>query len=179
MGIETYRGHTPKLGDGVFVHPSATIIGDVEIDESASIWPGVVIRGDVNRIRIGACSNIQDSSVLHVTHQSKHNPAGAPLLIGRDVTVGHAVILHGCQIHEECLIGMGSLVMDNAVIEPQVLVGAGSLVPEGRVLASGWLYLGRPARQVRRLSEEELTFFAYQAANYVRLAAEYRQAHSQ
>lgn len=178
MGIETYRDHTPKLGDAVFIHPSATIIGDVEIGDAASIWPGVVIRGDVNRIRIGARSNIQDNSVLHVTHQSKHDPTGAPLIIGRDVTVGHAVILHGCHIHEECLIGMGSLVMDNAVIEPQVLLGAGSLVPEGRVLTSGWLYLGRPARQVRPLSEEELTLFAYQAANYVRLAEEYRQTHN-
>jgi carbonic anhydrase/acetyltransferase-like protein (isoleucine patch superfamily) len=179
MAIETYRGHLPKLGEGVFVHPGATLIGDVEIGEAASIWPGVVIRGDVNRIRIGARSNIQDNSVLHVTHQSKHNPTGAPLLIGNDVTVGHAVILHGCRVHDECLIGMGSLVMDQAVIEPQVLLGAGSLVPEGRVLASGWLYLGRPARQVRPLNDEELAFFAYQAANYVRLAAEYRQSHGQ
>jgi carbonic anhydrase/acetyltransferase-like protein (isoleucine patch superfamily) len=159
----------------VFVHASATIIGDVEIDDEASIWPGVVIRGDVNSIRIGARSNVQDGSILHVTHKSARNPAGAALNIGRDVTIGHAVILHGCRIHDECLIGMGSLVMDNAILEPRVLLGAGSLVPEGRVLESGWLYLGRPARQVRRLSEEELAYFAYQAANYARLAAEYRQ----
>jgi carbonic anhydrase/acetyltransferase-like protein (isoleucine patch superfamily) len=179
MGIESYQGRTPKLGNAVFVHASATIIGDVEIDDQVSIWPGVVIRADVNRIRIGARSNVQDGTILHVTHQSKHNPAGAPLIIGRDVTIGHAVILHGCQIHDECLIGMGSLVMDHAVIEPRVLLGAGSLVPEGRVLSSGWLYLGRPVRQVRRLSEEELEFFAYQATNYARLAEEYRQSQSQ
>jgi carbonic anhydrase/acetyltransferase-like protein (isoleucine patch superfamily) len=175
MSIEIYRGMTPKLGRDVFVHSSATIIGDVEIDDEASIWPGVVIRGDVNSIRIGARSNVQDGSILHVTHKSARNPAGAALIIGRDVTIGHAVILHGCRIHDECLIGMGSLVMDNAILEPRVLLGAGSLVPEDRVLESGWLYLGRPARQVRRLSEEELDYFAYQAANYARLAAEYRQ----
>jgi carbonic anhydrase/acetyltransferase-like protein (isoleucine patch superfamily) len=174
MGIETYRGISPKLGEGVYVHPSATLIGDIEIDDYVSIWPGVVIRGDVNRIRIGARSNVQDGSVLHVTHRGLRNPEGAPLIIGRDVTVGHAVILHGCQIHDECLVGMGSLVMDNAILEPRVLLGAGSLVPEGRVLAGGWLYLGRPARQVRRLSEEEMAYFAYQAVNYVRLSQEYR-----
>lgn len=173
MSIETYRGMTPKLGDAVFVHPSATLIGDVELAEAVSIWPGVVIRGDVNRIRIGACSNVQDGSILHVTHKSSRNPAGAPLTIGREVTIGHAVILHGCRIDDECLVGMGSLVMDNAILEPRVLLGAGSLVPEGRVLESGWLYLGRPARQVRRLSDDELAYFAYQAANYARLAREY------
>ncbi len=175
MSIETYRGMAPKLGRDVFVHVSATVIGDVEIDDEASIWPGVVVRGDVNSIRIGTRSNVQDGSILHVTHKSARNPAGAALHIGRDVTIGHAVILHGCRIEDECLIGMGSLVMDNAILEPRVLLGAGSLVPEGRVLESGWLYLGRPARQVRRLSEEELDYFAYQAANYARLAAEYRQ----
>jgi carbonic anhydrase/acetyltransferase-like protein (isoleucine patch superfamily) len=175
MSIETYRGMAPKLGRDVFVHVSATVIGDVEIDDEASIWPGVVIRGDVNSIRIGSRSNVQDGSILHVTHKSARNPAGAALSIGRDVTIGHAVILHGCRIEDECLIGMGSLVMDNAILEPRVLLGAGSLVPEGRVLESGWLYLGRPARQVRRLCQEELDYFAYQAANYARLAAEYRQ----
>jgi len=173
MSIETYRGMTPKLGRAVFVHASATLIGDVELDDEVSIWPNVVIRGDVNAIRIGARSNVQDGSILHVTHKSARNPAGAALTIGRDVTVGHAVILHGCQINDECLIGMGSLVMDNAILEPQVLLGAGSLVPEGRVLQSGWLYLGRPARQVRPLNEDELSYFAYQAANYARLAREY------
>jgi carbonic anhydrase/acetyltransferase-like protein (isoleucine patch superfamily) len=172
--METFQGMTPRLGDKVFVHASATIIGDVVLDDEVSIWPGVVIRGDVNSIRIGARSNVQDGSILHVTHKSRHNPAGASLCIGRDVTIGHAVILHGCRIEDECLIGMGSLVMDNAVLQPRVLLGAGSLVPEGRVLETGWLYFGRPAVQVRRLNEEELDYFAYQAANYARLAAEYR-----
>jgi len=167
---------TPKLGRAVFVHASACLIGDIELGDEVSIWPGVVIRGDVNSIHIGARTNVQDGSILHVTHKSQRNPAGAALNIGRDVTIGHAVILHGCRIEDECLIGMGSLVMDNAILQPRVLLGAGSLVPEGRVLESGWLYLGRPARQVRRLNEEELAYFSYQAANYARLASEYAAA---
>ncbi len=174
MPIESYQTLHPKLGEGVFLHASATVIGDVELGDEVSVWPGVVIRGDVNAIRIGARSNIQDNAVLHVSHRRATDPEGSPLSIGRDVTVGHAVILHGCAIGDECLIGMGSLVMDKAVVQPRVLVAAGSLVPEGQVLESGWLYLGRPARAVRRLTPEELDYFAYQAGNYARLAREYR-----
>jgi len=174
MAIESYRDQTPRLGRDVYIHPSATVIGDVELGDEASVWPNVVIRGDVNRIRIGARSNIQDGSILHVSHRRASDPEGAPVFIGRDVSVGHAVILHGCAVGDECLVGMGCLVMDKAVLEPRVLLGAGSLVPEGRVLKSGWLYLGRPARAVRELAAEELDYFAYLAANYVRLAAEYR-----
>ena len=174
MAIETFREFTPRLGDGVFVHPSAIIIGDVELGDQVSIWPNVVIRGDVNRIRIAARSNIQDGAILHVTHRRASDPDGAALTLGQDVSVGHGVILHGCRIHDECLIGMGSLVMDKAVLEPRVLLGAGSLVPEGRVLKSGWLYLGRPAKAVRPLSGDELAYFAYLAGNYVRLARDYR-----
>jgi len=173
MAIETYRGLCPRLGLNVYVHPSATVIGDVELGDGVSVWPGAVIRGDVNAIRIGAGSNIQDNSVLHVSHRSTANPEGAPLVIGCRVTVGHGVILHGCTIGDECLIGMGSLVMDGAVLPGRVLLGAGSLVPEGGLLESGWLHLGRPARAARQLSQGELDYFAYTAANYVKLAAEY------
>lgn len=173
MTIEPFRDLIPRLDAGVFVHPAATVIGDVHLGEDVSVWPGAVIRGDVNFIRVGALSNIQDAAILHVTHRRAADPEGAPLLIGERVSVGHAAILHGCTIHDECLIGMGSLVMDKAVIEPRVLLGAGSLVPEGRVLQSGWLYLGRPAKQVRPLNEEELAHFAYMAEAYVRLAAEH------
>ncbi len=173
MPIEPYRSHQPKLGEGVYLHASAILIGDVELGDEVSVWPGAVIRGDVNSIRVGARSNIQDNAVLHVSHRRAADPDGSPLLIGRDVTVGHAVILHGCVIGDECLIGMGSLVMDKAVLQPRVLLAAGSLVPEGRVLESGWLYLGRPARAQRRLTPEELDHFAYQAGNYARLAREY------
>ncbi len=174
MAVEPYREQIPRLGRDVFIHAAATVIGDVELGDEVSVWPGAVIRGDVNRIRIGARSNVQDGSILHVSRPSARNPDGAALRIGRDVTVGHMVILHGCEIGDECLVGMGSLVMDKAVLEPQVLLAAGSLVPEGRVLQSGWLYLGRPAKPLRPLSAEELAYFARQAENYARLAAEYR-----
>jgi carbonic anhydrase/acetyltransferase-like protein (isoleucine patch superfamily) len=173
MPTEPYLNMQPRLGEDVYIHASATVIGDVELGDAVSVWPGVVIRGDVNCIRIGARSNIQDNSVLHVSHRRAADPEGSPLLIGSDVTVGHAVILHGCTIGDQCLIGMGSLVMDKALLQPRVLLGAGSLVPEGRVLESDWLYLGRPARAVRRLTPEELGYFSYQAGNYARLAREY------
>lgn len=173
MAIENYRDFTPQVGRDVFIHPTATVIGDVAIGDQGSIWPNVVVRGDVNSIRIGPRSNIQDGSILHVSHRRASDPGGAPLSIGRDVSVGHGVILHGCTIHDECLIGMGALVMDKAVLEPRVLLGAGSLVSEGQVLQSGWLYLGRPARQVRPLTPEELDYFAYLAEGYVKLAGDY------
>lgn len=174
--IAAYLGVTPRLAETVFVHASAQIIGDVAIGERSSIWCGAVIRGDVNSIRIGAESNIQDLSVLHVSHKTPANPAGAPLLIGDRVTVGHRVILHGCEIGDECLIGMGAIVMDRAVLEPRVLLGAGSLVPEGKRLRSGHLYLGSPVRELRALTEEELAYFCYSADHYVRLQQSYDAA---
>lgn len=174
MAIERYKDIQPKLGQAVFVHAAATVIGDVELGDNVSVWPGAVIRGDVNSIRIGAGSNIQDCAVLHVSHKSAADPVGAPLIIGRNVTVGHTVILHGCTIGDNCLIGMGSLVMDKAVLQDHVLLGAGSLVPEGKVLESGWLYLGRPAKALRRLTDEEMAYFEYSARHYIQLAAEYR-----
>jgi len=174
MPIETFSGLAPRLGARVFIHPSALVIGEVDLAEDVSIWPGAVLRGDVNFIRVGAGSNIQDNSVLHVSHRHPGDPEGAPLILGREVTVGHGVILHGCTIGDRCLIGMGSLVLDKTVIEDRVLLGAGSLVPEGKVLESGWLYLGRPAKAVRRLSEDELAHFADSARNYIELAAAYR-----
>lgn len=174
MAIETFRDFTPRLGREVFIHPTATVIGDVVLEDRVSLWPNVVVRGDVNSVRIGPGSNIQDGSILHVSHRRASDPEGSPLQIGRDVSVGHGVILHGCTVHDECLVGMGALVMDKAVLESRVLLAAGSLVPEGSVLHSGWLYLGRPAKAVRRLSQEELDYFAYLARGYEKLAADYR-----
>jgi len=174
MAIENYRDFSPRIGREVFIHATATVIGDVELADQVSLWPNVVVRGDVNSIRIGPRCNIQDGSILHVTHRRASDPDGASLVLGREVSIGHGVILHGCTIHDECLVGMGSLVMDKAVLEPRVLLGAGSLVPEGRVLQSGWLYLGRPAQPIRPLSPEELEYFSYLAGNYVKLAADYR-----
>ena len=171
--IASYQGIAPQLGAGVYIHPGAHVIGDVVLGDDVSVWPGAVIRGDVNHIRIGAGSNIQDASVLHVSHKSSWDPNGSPLIIGSNVTVGHKVILHGCTIADECLIGMGAIVMDKVVIESQVLLGAGSLVPEGRVLESGHLYLGSPARKVRPLNVRELAHFLYSAQHYIRLKNNY------
>lgn len=169
-----YQDAIPRLAADVFVHASAQLIGDVEIGERSSVWCGAVIRGDVNRIRIGAETNIQDLSVLHVSHKNAARPEGAPLLIGSRVTVGHRAILHGCEIGDECLIGMGAIVMDHAVLEPRVLLGAGSLVPEGKRLKSGFLYLGSPVREIRPLTPAELAHFSYSAGHYVRLQQSYR-----
>lgn len=174
MAIEAFQGVMPRLGRDVYVHPGATVIGDVELGDGVSVWPGVVIRGDVNFIRIGAGSNIQDNSVLHVSHRNPQDPEGAPLIIGARVTVGHAVILHGCTVGDECLIGMGALIMDKAVIRPRALLGAGSLVPERRELESGWVHVGRPARTLRLLSDAEMADLGRSAERYMALAAAYR-----
>ena len=171
--IAPYRGVHPQLAAGAWVHPRATVIGEVSLGRDASVWPGAVIRGDVNSIAIGEASNIQDNSVLHVSHKTPANPSCVPLVIGARVTVGHSVILHACTIEDECLIGMGSIILDRAVIQKHVLLGAGSLVPEGRVLESGHLYLGRPAKLVRALTEEEIANFSYSAEHYVALARSY------
>jgi carbonic anhydrase/acetyltransferase-like protein (isoleucine patch superfamily) len=143
------------------------------LGENSSVWCGAVLRGDVNRIVVGNCTNIQDLSVLHVSHPTADKPLGSPLTIGDWVTVGHGVILHGCTIGDECLIGMGSMVMDDAVIEPQVMLGAGSLVSPGKVLQSGYLYLGRPAQRARALTADELAYLRYSAQHYVRVKDNY------
>ncbi len=174
MAIETYQNIEPTLGEGVFVHASAQVIGDVELGSNVSIWCGAVLRGDVHSIRIGEDTNIQDLSVCHVTHRSAANPDGFPLIVGKYVTVGHAAILHACTIGDECLVGMGSLILDGAILEPQVLLGAGSLVPPGKRLESGFLYLGRPAQKIRPLTPDELAHFRYSAENYRQLKDRYR-----
>ncbi len=174
MNIIPHHGVAPIIPASVYVHPSAQIIGEVRLGEQASIWCGAVLRGDVNSITIGAGSNVQDLAVLHVSHKTPTDPIGAPLVIGERVTIGHSVILHGCSIGDACLIGMGSIIMDKAVLQPRVLLGAGSLVPEGKTLVSGYLYLGRPAKQLRLLTDEELAYFDYSAQHYMELAASYR-----
>jgi carbonic anhydrase/acetyltransferase-like protein (isoleucine patch superfamily) len=167
--IQTFQNQTPQLAGSTYVHESATIIGEVSIGENSSVWPSTVIRGDVNFIRIGKNTNIQDLSMLHVNHKSSDDPEGSPLKIGDNVTIGHTVILHGCTIEDECLIGMGSIVMDKAVIQKQVLLAAGSLVPEGKVLESGHLYIGRPAKKIRALTQDEIAGLMDSANNYVQL----------
>ncbi len=169
MAIRSYQQFTPLLGERVFVDASAVVLGDVEIGDDSSIWPLVVIRGDMHSIRIGERSSVQDGSVLHITHAGPFNPGGYPLNIGDDVTIGHKVTLHGCEVGNRVLIGMGSIVMDGVVIEDEVVLGAGSLVPPGKRLESGYLYVGSPAKQARPLSDKERSYFSYSAANYVRL----------
>ncbi|MBD8603895.1 gamma carbonic anhydrase family protein [Pseudomonas sp. CFBP 8771] len=169
MAIRTFQQHTPRLGERAFVDRSAVVIGDVEIGADSSIWPLTVVRADMHRIRIGKRTSVQDASVLHITHAGPFNPDGFPLLIGDDVTIGHKVMLHGCTLGNRILVGMGSTVMDGAVVEDDVIIGAGSLVPPGKRLLSSFLYVGSPARQARPLTDKERAFFTYTAGNYVKL----------
>ncbi|QEL66390.1 hypothetical protein OTERR_29140 [Oryzomicrobium terrae] len=176
MPLAPYLDHTPQLGERVYLHPSAQVIGDVTIGADSSLWCNTVVRGDVNRIVIGTCSNVQDLAMAHVSHKTADKPEGSPLIIGDYVTIGHAAILHGCTIGNECLIGMGTIVMDDAVIADRVMVGAGSLVPPGKMLESGMLYTGRPVRAVRPLTEAEIAYLKYSAEHYVRVKNNYRDS---
>ena len=164
--VRRYQGIMPKLGNKVFVDPSAVVLGDVEIGDDSSVWPMVTIRGDMHKIRIGVRTSIQDGSVLHITHASDYNPGGYPLIIGDEVTVGHNVTLHGCTVGNRVLVGMGVVVLDGAVIEDNVVIAASSLVPSNKVLKSGYLYMGSPAKPVRELKESEMNYFKYSADNY-------------
>ena len=161
------------LAERVFVHDTAQVIGDVTIGADSSVWCNTVLRGDVNRIVIGTGTNVQDLAMGHVSHKTAKKPEGSPLIIGDHVTVGHSVILHGCRIGNECLIGMGSIVMDDVVIEDRVMLGAGSLVSPGKTLKSGHLYVGRPAIAVRALTAEEIAYLKYSAEHYIRVKDNY------
>ncbi len=174
MNLRPYTGIHPVIGQRAYIDPTAVVIGRVTLAEDVSLWPCVVARGDVNSISVGARSNIQDLTMLHVTHDGPYSPGGFPLVIGADVTVGHKCLLHACTIGDRCLIGMGSIVMDGAVVEDDVLLGAGSLVSPGKHLESGHLYRGSPAQRIRPLSAEEREMLRYSAAHYVRLKDRYR-----
>lgn len=167
--IRSHKGDHPQLGDRVWIDPTATVIGDVVLGDDCSVWPMTAIRGDMHRIRIGSRCSIQDGSVCHITHAGPYNPDGFPLTVGDDVTVGHKALLHGCTIGSRVLVGMGSILMDGAVVEDEVIIAAGTLVPPGKTLESGYLYRGSPARQARPLTDEEREFFTYTAGNYVKL----------
>ena len=171
--LRRYKDLFPVIGDRVMIDDSSVIVGDVRLADDVSIWPLVAARGDVNYIQIGARSNIQDGSVLHVTHKSAKNPEGNPLIVGEDVTVGHKVMLHGCTIGNHVLVGMGSILLDGVVVEDDVMIGAGSLVPQHKRLESGYLYLGSPVKQVRPLKEAELEGLRYSANNYVKWKDDY------
>ena len=171
--VISFKGVSPTLGKNVYVDGSARIVGDVVLEDDASIWPLVAARGDVNKIRIGARSNIQDGSVLHVTRKSEKNPDGFPLIIGDDVTVGHKCMLHGCQLGNRILVGMGAIVMDGVIVEDDVFIGAGTLVPPNKRLESGFLYVGNPMQKKRPLNDAEMAFLKQSAVNYVVLKDEY------
>ncbi len=177
--LRPYKDLSPKQGDRVMIDSSSVVIGDVRMGDDVSIWPLVAIRGDVNYVSIGARTNIQDGSVLHVTHKSSYNPEGNPLIVGEDVTVGHKVMLHGCTIGNRVLVGMGSILLDGAVIEDEVMIGAGSLVPQNKRLESGFLYLGSPVKQIRPLTEAEKEGLKYSANNYVKWKNDYLDQESQ
>lgn len=161
------------------IDPASVVVGNVQLDDDVSIWPLVAIRGDVNHVVIGKRSNIQDGSVLHVTHKSAANPTGYPLIVGEDVTVGHKAMLHGCTIGNRVLVGMGSILLDGVIVEDDVMIGAGSLVPPGKRLVSGYLYLGSPVKQIRPLTEAEISGLLYSSHNYVAWKDEYLTQESQ
>jgi len=173
MTIRSYKGVTPSFNSSVYVDESSVLVGDIQLGDNSSVWPLVAARGDVNYIRIGERSNIQDGSVLHLSRATKSNLDGYPLIIGDDVTVGHKVMLHGCVLGNRILVGMGAIVMDNVTVEDDVIIGGGSLVPPNKRLESGYLYVGSPVKQARPLTEQELAFLKISADNYVQLKDEY------
>ena len=168
--IRTYRGHTPEIGAGVYIDESAVIIGDVSIGDDSSVWPCVVIRGDVHWIRIGKRTNVQDGSVLHVMRDAH------PLMLGDNVTIGHGVVLHGCTIESRCLIGMGSIILNGAKIGTGSIIAAGTLVPEGTVVAPGSLFMGHPGKFRRALTADDQASIDAYAAHYLEYKETYRKA---
>ena len=166
--IHAYRGVVPKVHPSVFVAHSADVIGDVELAEESGVWFTSVVRGDVNFIRIGRGSNIQDGTVIHV------NRRGTPTIIEEYVTVGHGARLHGCHVKSHCLIGIGAVVLDGAVLEEECLVAAGAVVAPGTAAPGGSVLMGAPARVKRQVTEVDLELIHRSARNYVALAAEYK-----
>ncbi len=168
MRIIPYEGRAPRVAATAFLADGSVVTGDVEIGEHSSLWFGTVVRGDVNHVRIGARTNIKYHCVVHVTTRTH------PTVIGDDVTVGHRAVLHGCTVHDRCLVGIGAIVLDGAVVGPDAMVGAGALVPPGMVVPPGKLVLGAPAKVKRDLTADEIAFLRTSAANYAGYAARYR-----
>ena len=167
--IRSFRGKLPRVAASAYIDPSAQVIGDVSLGERSSIWPNAVVRGDVNAILIGDESNVQDNCVLH------GDDGIPPLTIGDRVTIGHSVVLHGCQIEDDCLIGIGAIVLNNARIGAGSVIAAGALVPEGMQIPAGSLAMGVPAKVRREVSAEERERFRVNAQHYVELCAQYKQ----
>lgn len=173
MSLRPFQKKWPQLTASTYVDDSAVVIGDVTLGEEVSVWPMAVIRGDVSSITVGAKTNVQDGAVLHVSHAGRYSEYGHPLTIGIGVTIGHRAVLHACTVGDYGLIGIGAIVMDDAVLEDYVMLGAGSLVPSGKRLQSGYLYLGSPAKPIRPLTDGEKAFLEYSAEHYVSLKKAY------
>ena len=172
--IRAYRDHLPRLGERVYVDPAATVIGDVELGDDVSLWPQVVVRGDVNFVRIGARSNLQDGTVVHVSHDGPHAKLGGfATVIGEDVTIGHKAVVHACRIGNGALVGMGAILLDGVEVGEHAFIGAGALVPPGKIVGARELWVGNPARRVRTLDDAAVEGLLYSAAHYVRLKDEY------
>ena len=174
MNIRPYLEHVPQIDESCYIDPASVVIGEVSLAQDVSVWPCAVLRGDVNSITVGARSNVQDLSMLHVSHKTAAKPEGSPLVIGEYVTIGHKVMLHGCIIGNRVLVGMNTVILDDVVVEDDVMIGAGSLVPPRKRLEGGYLYVGSPVKQVRALTDEEKAFLVYSAQHYMRVAANYR-----
>ena len=175
--LRPFRDRLPTLGARAYVDPAASVIGDVVLGDDVSVWPFTVVRGDVNFIRVGDRTNLQDGSVVHVSHDGPHAKLGGfATRIGNDVTIGHKAIIHACTIEDAVLIGMGAIVLDGAVVRKHGFVGAGALVPPGKVVGEGELWLGNPAKKARLLSDSEIEALYYSAGHYVRLKDEYLRA---
>jgi carbonic anhydrase/acetyltransferase-like protein (isoleucine patch superfamily) len=161
--IRDVPGRTPRVHPGAYVDPAAHVIGDVTIEEGASVWPTAVLRGDQdNYVRLGRNSNVQDGSILHVTPQF-------PCVVGAGVTIGHRAVVHACTVHDDVRIGIGAVVLNGAVIEEGAQVGAGALVPPGKVVEAGWLVMGVPAKPVRKMSPDEIEDILRNAREYLAL----------
>jgi len=173
MKLRAYRGILPNVADTAYIDPAAIVIGDVDIGADSSLWPAAVVRGDVHRIRIGARTNVQDGAVIHVPHDGPYTPGGFPTLIGDDVTIGHSAVIHACTIEDACLIGMNATVLDGAVVKKHGFVGAGAVIAPGKIVGEGELWVGNPARLLRKLSEAEIERLYYSARQYVKLKNDY------
>jgi carbonic anhydrase/acetyltransferase-like protein (isoleucine patch superfamily) len=174
MNIRPFLDHLPQVGARSYIDPAALVMGDVVLGDDVSIWPGTIVRGDVNYIRVGDRTNIQDGCVVHVSHDGPHAKLGGfATVIGSDVTIGHKAIIHACRIEDAVLIGMGAIVLDGAVVKKHGFVGAGALIAPGKVVGEGELWLGNPARKARMLSQAEIEALYYSAGHYVKLKDKY------
>ena len=176
MNMISYAGKTPRIDPTAFVAPGARLIGDVEIGPEASIWYNCVLRGDVNAIRIGARSNIQDGSVIHVDSPHPGHEAGHPTIIGEEVLIGHLAMVHGCVLRDRAFVGLGAIVMDGCEIEGDAMLAAGAMLTPGKLIPSGQLWAGRPAKYVRDLKEADLAGMRAGVAHYVELARRHTAA---